>query len=75
MNVFLFLLYPLYWFFTKSSFQGCQTTLHALLSEDVENGSYYADCRKDSENRFVTQENWEKLWDLSEKALHIDFKV
>ncbi len=33
LGVALFLVYPIYWFFTKSSFQGCQTTLYTLLSK------------------------------------------
>jgi hypothetical protein len=74
-NIALFFVYPLYWFFTKSSFEGCQTTLHALFSESVENGAYYADCKKDQENPNVTQENWEKLWQVSEKLCGVTFKV
>ena len=46
-NIFMLLVAPLFWFFTKSSWQGCQTTLYTLFSEEVENGSYYADCKKD----------------------------
>ena len=69
------LLYPVYWFITKNPWQGCQTTLYCALSDDVENGCYYADCKKDSENVEVTQGNWERLWDISEKHLGITFKT
>jgi hypothetical protein len=46
---------PVWWFITKNPWQGCQTTLHCTLSDDVENGCYYADCKKDSENVEVTK--------------------
>eukprot|EP00178_Gracilaria_changii_P012964 TRINITY_DN3651_c0_g1_i3.p1 TRINITY_DN3651_c0_g1~~TRINITY_DN3651_c0_g1_i3.p1 ORF type:complete len:202 (+),score=10.30 TRINITY_DN3651_c0_g1_i3:407-1012(+) len=65
--------FPIMWFITKSPWQGCQTTLHCALSPDVENGCYYADCKKDSENVEVTKENWDKLWEISEKHLGIKF--
>ena len=48
-------MFPFYWLISKSAWQGCQTTLHTTLSEDVENGAYYADCKKDSENTEVTK--------------------
>jgi hypothetical protein len=46
-SMFMVLIAPFFWFFTKSSWQGCQTTLYALFSDRVENGAYYADCKKD----------------------------
>lgn len=65
--------YPIYWLGTKSAWYGCQTSLHCALSDSVENGCYYADCRRDSENALVTEENWNKLWDISEKELNLKF--
>lgn len=32
LGVLMFFVYPLYWLLTKSSWQGCQTTLYAALS-------------------------------------------
>ena len=49
------LMYPLYWLMSKSAWNGCQTTLHCALSEKVESGCYYADCRRDWENVEVTK--------------------
>ena len=69
------LLYPVYWFITKNPWQGCQTSLHCALSDNVENGCYYADCEKSGENVEVTKENWDKLWEISEKILGITFKT
>lgn len=46
--VVMILIHPMYWLFTKSPWEGCQTTLHTALSPDVETGCYYADCKKDS---------------------------
>lgn len=40
--------FPVYWMISKSAWEGAQTTLHAALSPRVENGCYYADCKKDS---------------------------
>lgn len=54
-GVLMLFLYPIYWLLTKSCWQGCQTTLYAALSEEVENGCYYADCKKDWENELATQ--------------------
>jgi retinol dehydrogenase 12 len=71
----LALTYPLWWFVTKNPWQGCQTTLHCTLSDDVENGSYYADCKKDKENEEVTKANWDQLWQISEQTLGIKFDV
>lgn len=55
LGIFMTVIYPIYWLLTKSSWQGCQTTLHAALSPDVENGAYYADCQRDSENALVVE--------------------
>ena len=72
---FMMLCYPIYWLFSKSAWEGCQTTLHTTLSENVENGCYYSDCAKGSENKLVTQENWNKLWQISEESLKLTFTV
>ena len=61
----LILFYPFFWFFTKNCYQGTQTTFYTLFSNDVENGYYYADCAKSIENKYVLEENWIKLWEVS----------
>jgi NAD(P)-dependent dehydrogenase (short-subunit alcohol dehydrogenase family) len=71
--IFMFILYPLYWLGTKNPWQGAQTNLHCTLSDEVENGAYYADCKKDKENELVKRENWEKLWEISEQTLGLKF--
>lgn len=58
-------LYPLYWLFTKDCRQGAQTTLYTLFADDVENGGYYADCAKSAQNKNISEESWNKLWELS----------
>jgi len=74
LGIIMFFMYPLYWLLTKNPWQGCQTTLHAALSGDIDNGAYYADCQRDSENPLATEENWEKLWKISEDTLNIKFQ-
>ena len=63
----------MYWLITKSAWEGCQTNLHCALSDDVENGCYYSDCSKGVENEAVTKENWDRLWQISEKELGVTF--
>ena len=38
--------YPLYWYFTKNSWYGAQTTLHCALMpfNILKNGAYYSEC-------------------------------
>jgi len=62
------ILYPLWWIFTKSSFEGAQTTVYCVMqSEDrLKNGGYYADCKLDSVTSFAENpENQLLLWERS----------
>ena len=66
-----------FWFciFTKSAFEGAQTTFHCLFEEKnkLQNGGYYSECRLGSQARTVTAENWDKLWEISERDCQIKF--
>lgn len=70
----LLVAYPFWWLISKSAFEGSQTTLFTLFSENVESGQYYADCKKSQMNSNVTVENSNKLWEISEKRLGITFQ-
>jgi Dehydrogenases with different specificities (related to short-chain alcohol dehydrogenases) len=66
------LLYPIWWYFTKSPNQGVQTILYcALLDYDqLKAGEYYGDCQVIKvTNRFINPENNKKLWDISVELL------
>jgi hypothetical protein len=62
LKVGLVVAFPIWWLVSKSAFEGCQTTLFTLLSDAVENGGYYADCKPSGINSNATQANWNKLW-------------
>lgn len=65
------------------AWSGVQTSLHAILSDDIESGKYYAQCGSPAGsiggwpcdpkdiNDEVTEENAAKLWDLSLKLLKL----
>ncbi|KAL4461056.1 hypothetical protein ABPG74_016528 [Tetrahymena malaccensis] len=68
------LVYPLFYLFSKSPSQGAQTTLYCIHEDfdKLQKGAYYSDCKKqDFGNKCITQENAEKLWDLSTKLVKI----
>lgn len=75
MSILMVVIYPVWWLFTKSSVEGSQTTLYTLLSDDVENGAYYADCKKSSKNSQANKTNADKLWQISEQILGIKFTI
>lgn len=74
LRVALFLVHPFFWLFTKSPYQGAQTTLHCALlpHEKLENGAYYCDCKtaksRSSANDLKTRT---KLWEISEKLVKL----
>lgn len=55
--------------FTKSPLEGVQTTLKCVYEDVVkmENGGFYADCQVSSQNKNVNKQNWDKLWEISQK--------
>lgn len=72
----VYLLYPLFWFFTKNTEQGAQTTLYAAMSEDVKSGGFYMDC-KEAEPAEAAKDpiNRKRVWERSEEMLGINFNV
>ncbi|KAF8570408.1 hypothetical protein P879_05226 [Paragonimus westermani] len=60
---------PLCWF-TKSPWEGAQTTLYCCLAEDLVPGAYYADCDLAVVNHQALQEGvGEQLWTASEQLI------
>lgn len=60
--------------FFKNPVQGCQTTVHLAVSEEVENvsGKYFMDCRERDLNTGAKDEaKAKKLWELTEKLANL----
>jgi NAD(P)-dependent dehydrogenase (short-subunit alcohol dehydrogenase family) len=57
--------FPAWWLISKSTYEGCQTTLYTVLSPEAENGEYYADCKKSKKSSQINDENWKALWRIS----------
>lgn len=58
----------------KTPFHGAQTTLYCILEESIEkeSGKYYSDCRETQPHRRgLVQEDWKRLWDISEEMVGI----
>lgn len=53
----IILIHPIYYIFSKSAFEGAQTTLHLAYTpvEHLKNGGYYADCAVSSMNKEMTK--------------------
>ena len=59
-------LVPLAWLFFKTPGQGAQTTIHCAVSDDVESGLYYSDCRpKEPAEQGKDNGAAKKLWEVS----------
>lgn len=65
------ILYPLYWYFTKSSVEGSQTTLHCASHPDLEKyaGKYFADCDVARTHIEAKPEDAKYLWEYSENFI------
>lgn len=73
-----YIIYPLYYLFTKSELQGAQTTLYTVLEDEnkLEKGGYYSDCKPSFTSDFASNlENARRLWEISERELNIKFEV
>ena len=57
---------PLLWLIFKTSWQGAQTTIHCAVSDDVESGLYYSDCKpKEVAEQGRDDAVAKKLWEVS----------
>ena len=69
-NVFEILLTPfVYWFF-KSAYEGAQTTIYCVVSEDLKGctGKYFSDCKEKAVLPFASSDGDSlRLWEISEK--------
>lgn len=60
--------------FFKSPAQGCQTSVHLAVSEELEGvtGKYFLDCKeKDVSSGAKSESKAKKLWELSEKYANL----
>ena len=58
--------------FQKTPLEGAQTSLFCTLEdhEKLQGGAFYTDSKVHKENKIAMQEeNWKRLWDLSEKFI------
>ncbi|CAD8100846.1 unnamed protein product [Paramecium sonneborni] len=65
-NLIMLIAWPIYSFFTKDCYYGCQTILYCIMLKDEEliNGGFYKDCRL-SKARYTSKDKASKLWDIS----------
>ena len=66
------LIYPFFWYFTKSPVEGAQTTLHCSVvdHEKLFGGAYYSDCTpKELKPMAQDKEEDKRLWDESVRML------
>uniref|UniRef100_A0A3Q3A0M8 Uncharacterized protein n=1 Tax=Kryptolebias marmoratus TaxID=37003 RepID=A0A3Q3A0M8_KRYMA len=66
------LLKPVTTLFFKNTIQGCQTTLHCALQEDIEDlsGSYFSNCTvRELYAKAKDDAAAKKLWEISERFL------
>lgn len=62
------ILYPIFWYFTKSPIEGAQTTKFCSMEDydKLVGGGYYADCKVVTPHlNMVQPETSEKLWDFT----------
>ena len=57
-SIFQLVYAPISWYFSKSAWQGAQTTLHLALStrDSIVNGAYYSDCKLNKGSAFSNNE-------------------
>jgi len=67
--------YPIYWAFSKSPFEGAQTTVYCAVDENIPklSGRYFSDCKPATTSKLASDSNAaEKLWNLSTKMVGLD---
>jgi len=68
LSILIMILRPLIWFTFKNCREGAQTTLYCALNDDEvlkNNGKFFSDCHVKTYSKEVTNENSEKLWNVS----------
>jgi len=72
-----YILYPIFYYFSKSSVVGAQTTLHLCYEQLIENGEYYQNCKKsnkcsNTKDSELQREFMKYSWMLIDKV-NVDF--
>ncbi|CAD8185733.1 unnamed protein product [Paramecium pentaurelia] len=65
-NLIMSIAWPIYSFFTKDIYYGCQTILYCIMIKDEElvDGGFYKDCKL-AKAKFTSKEKAKQLWDMS----------
>ncbi|XP_064621171.1 retinol dehydrogenase 12-like [Lineus longissimus] len=73
---FLFpMLQPIIWLVTKSPTQGSQTSIYCAVADELvkTSGKYFSDCAEKDAAIFANdEESAKRLWEMSEKLVHLD---
>jgi len=72
----IYLIYPLFWLFSKNCWQGAQTSIYGVMEDKdkLQNGGHYADCKLSVPGTFAMDpSNRQRLWESSEQLLGIKF--
>ncbi|XP_068729843.1 retinol dehydrogenase 13-like [Montipora capricornis] len=67
---------PLLWLIFKTSWQGAQTSIHCAVSNDVESGLYYSDCKaKEVAEQGKDDAVAKKLWEVSADLVGLESTI
>ena len=67
---------PLVWLIFKTSWQGAQTSIHCAVSNDVESGLYYSDCKaKEVAEQGKDDAVAKKLWEVSADLVGLESTI
>jgi len=73
-KIFIYGMFPLFWYFTKNATQGAQTSIYCSVAPDVVPGEYYSDCKVKQPISAATDPVLAlKLWELSEQLVNQKF--
>jgi hypothetical protein len=70
------LAFPVVWLFSRSSYEGAQTTLHLCLAgfDQLQNGRCYYDCEPfEHANQGLIDRQAKHLWTVSQAWTHLNF--